>query len=124
MTYPSNLLSHLWHLSHRHDTTDRAVWKLPHGLPTTWAATIDPLHPSRLFLTVLRRHADIQRIRKYMREMSTLSGVPIEPEEQTRLLDACSALPGVIGGGVPGGGFPHSFSHIAAQIRSKHPTNA
>ena len=38
-----------------------------------------------------------------MREMGTLSGVPIEPEEQTRLLDTCTALPGVIGGGVPGG---------------------
>ena len=35
--------------------------------------------------------------------MSTLSGVPIEPAEQTRLLDACSAVPGVLGGGVPGG---------------------
>jgi len=35
--------------------------------------------------------------------MSTASGVPIEPEEQTRLLDACAACAGVIGGGVPGG---------------------
>jgi hypothetical protein len=38
-----------------------------------------------------------------MREMGNLSGVPIEPPEQTRLLDACFALSGVIGGGVPGG---------------------
>jgi phosphomevalonate kinase len=35
--------------------------------------------------------------------MSTASGVPIEPPEQTRLLDACVAREGVIGGGVPGG---------------------
>ena len=40
-----------------------------------------------------------------MREMGTLSGVPIEPPEQTELLDACISQPGVIGGGVPGGNF-------------------
>lgn len=35
--------------------------------------------------------------------MSDLSGVPIEPKEQTRLLDACGQVKGVVGGGVPGG---------------------
>lgn len=44
-----------------------------------------------------------QEIREKMREMGTLSGVPIEPPEQTRLLDACVSVSGVIGGGVPGG---------------------
>jgi len=39
-----------------------------------------------------------------MKEMGTLSGVPIEPDEQTRLLDVCVSLAGVIGGGVPGAG--------------------
>jgi len=38
-----------------------------------------------------------------MREMGSLSGAPIEPPEQTQLLDACVSLAGVIGGGVPGG---------------------
>jgi phosphomevalonate kinase len=38
-----------------------------------------------------------------MKEMGDLSGVPIEPKEQTALLNTCMALPGVIGGGVPGG---------------------
>lgn len=38
-----------------------------------------------------------------MRYMGEQSGVPIEPPEQMKLLDACSALPGVIGAGVPGG---------------------
>lgn len=45
----------------------------------------------------------IESIRAGMREMSEASGVPIEPEEQTRLLDECSRCPGVIGAGVPGG---------------------
>lgn len=38
-----------------------------------------------------------------MRRMGQLSEVPIEPVEQTRLLDTCMSLAGVIGGGVPGG---------------------
>ncbi|KAJ3057499.1 phosphomevalonate kinase [Rhizophlyctis rosea] len=49
-------------------------------------------------------------IRAYLREMSKLAGVPIEPEEQTRLLDACNAVSGVIMAGVPGaGGFDAIF---------------
>ncbi|KAF8973271.1 ribosomal protein S5 domain 2-type protein [Flammula alnicola] len=46
----------------------------------------------------------VQQVRAKMKEMGTLSGVPIEPEEQTSLLDTCMSLPGVIGGGVPGAG--------------------
>ena len=38
-----------------------------------------------------------------MKKMGELAGVPIEPPEQTELLDACVAQVGVIGGGVPGG---------------------
>jgi len=39
-----------------------------------------------------------------MRQMGALSEVPIEPIEQTRLLDTCASIAGVIGGGVPGAG--------------------
>ena len=42
-----------------------------------------------------------------MKEMGDLSGVPIEPDEQTKLLDTCVSQAGVIGGGVPGGMFPN-----------------
>ncbi|OAG12636.1 phosphomevalonate kinase [Paraphaeosphaeria sporulosa] len=42
--------------------------------------------------------------RKLIREMSKESGVPIEPPQQTKLLDACSAVAGVVGGVVPGAG--------------------
>ncbi|KAJ6593913.1 phosphomevalonate kinase [Mycena capillaripes] len=48
--------------------------------------------------------ASLIDIRGKMREMGTLSGVPIEPIEQTQLLDLCVSQPGVIGGGVPGAG--------------------
>ncbi|KAI9694209.1 MAG: phosphomevalonate kinase [Bathelium mastoideum] len=46
----------------------------------------------------------ISQIRSRIRDMSRLSGVPIEPPAQTRLLDACTNLPGVFGGVVPGAG--------------------
>jgi len=49
-------------------------------------------------------HRISQGIRAKMREMGNLAGVPIEPSEQTKLLDACVSQAGVIGGGVPGAG--------------------
>ena len=45
----------------------------------------------------------VEEIRNGMRLMGDLAGVPIEPKEQTALLDGCIAIPGVICGGVPGG---------------------
>lgn len=45
----------------------------------------------------------MQRVRQEMKRMGELADVPIEPDKQTRLLDACLDQPGVIGGGVPGG---------------------
>ncbi|PVH98758.1 ERG8, Phosphomevalonate kinase [Periconia macrospinosa] len=46
----------------------------------------------------------LERNRVLIREMSVKSGVPIEPPQQTKLLDACKALDGVVGGVVPGAG--------------------
>ncbi|RXK37041.1 phosphomevalonate kinase [Tremella mesenterica] len=65
---------------------------------TASTLSVSPFH----FVTALR--ADKKEIRSLMREMSEKSGVPIEPLEQTRLLDTCSSSPGVLGGGVPGAG--------------------
>jgi phosphomevalonate kinase len=46
----------------------------------------------------------IETVRALIREMGTKSGVPIEPESQTELLDALTGLEGVVGGVVPGAG--------------------
>ena len=46
----------------------------------------------------------LSAIRGIIRRLSSETGVPIEPPPQTKLLDACSALPGVLGGVVPGAG--------------------
>ncbi|KAF8492301.1 ribosomal protein S5 domain 2-type protein [Gautieria morchelliformis] len=45
-----------------------------------------------------------ESIRAYMRQMGSASEVPIEPPEQTSLLDACLVKAGVVAGGVPGAG--------------------
>lgn len=46
----------------------------------------------------------ILTIRSLVREMSTKSGVPIEPSVITELLDFCTSMPGVVGGVAPGAG--------------------
>ena len=58
----------------------------------------------------------ILTIRSLIREMSSKSGVPIEPLVQTRLIDACCELPGVVGGVVPGAG---GFDAIALLVEDK-----
>ncbi|XP_030511456.2 phosphomevalonate kinase, peroxisomal [Rhodamnia argentea] len=50
-------------------------------------------------------------IRNLMRSMGQAAGVPIEPESQTRLLDATMGIEGVLLAGVPGaGGFDAIFA--------------
>jgi phosphomevalonate kinase len=46
----------------------------------------------------------IEENRVAIRDMGAQSGVPIEPPQQTALLDYCTKLDGVIGGVVPGAG--------------------
>ncbi|KAG9081477.1 phosphomevalonate kinase, partial [Ceratobasidium sp. 392] len=64
---------------------------------------VDALEVTTAQLFGTTRHLT-KSIRDGMRAVGKSSGVPIEPPEQTQLLDACYALPGVIGGGVPGAG--------------------
>jgi phosphomevalonate kinase len=45
-----------------------------------------------------------EAIRELIREMGARSGVPIEPEQQTALLDRLAGVEGVVGGVVPGAG--------------------
>ena len=47
--------------------------------------------------------ADLKDKRHYIRLMSKASAVPVEPQEQTNLLEESILAPGVIGGTVPGG---------------------
>lgn len=58
-------------------------------------------------------------IRKNIRTMGEKSGVPIEPPAQTKLLDACEGISGVIGGTVPGAG---GYDAIVLLIEDKQAT--
>ncbi len=44
------------------------------------------------------------QIRRLLREIGNLSNVPIEPIEQTQLIDQCLNIEGVLVGAVPGAG--------------------
>ncbi|KAL8709955.1 MAG: hypothetical protein Q9220_005405 [cf. Caloplaca sp. 1 TL-2023] len=55
----------------------------------------------------------ILTIRSLIREMSVKAEVPIEPQVQTDLLDACCGISGVVGGVVPGAG---GFDAIALLV--------
>jgi phosphomevalonate kinase len=54
----------------------------------------------QMFLDI---HDAFQQWRHYIRHMGQLADVPIEPPEQTRLLDMTLQLPGVLCAGIPGG---------------------
>ncbi|KAI9873888.1 MAG: phosphomevalonate kinase [Pleopsidium flavum] len=58
----------------------------------------------------------ISTVRSLIQEMSSKSGVPIEPKVQTDLLDSCCKVPGVVGGVVPGAG---GYDAIALLIIDK-----
>ncbi|KAG7449525.1 phosphomevalonate kinase [Guyanagaster necrorhizus] len=70
-----------------------------------WLANPDaPPEEMPVISTFYAAHTISESIREKMREMGSLADVPIEPEEQTTLLDTCISQAGVIGGGVPGAG--------------------
>lgn len=73
--------------------------------PVQWEA--NPWQPPAelpIIALFVETHRILQSIREKMREMGNLAGVPIEPSEQTKLIDACVGQAGIIGGGVPGAG--------------------
>ncbi|ORX93228.1 ribosomal protein S5 domain 2-type protein [Clohesyomyces aquaticus] len=62
----------------------------------------------------------IKANRGLIRKMSVASKVPIEPPQQTALLDACSNIPGVIGGVVPGAGGYDAIVLLVEDKQSVH----
>lgn len=61
----------------------------------------------------------LNAVRELIRQMGKLADVPIEPESQTELLDAVSAVEGVYGGVVPGAG---GFDAVALLIQDDKET--
>ena len=68
----------------------------------------------------MAKHETLRQIitnnRALIRAMGEKSDVPIEPPQQTRLLDYCSNLNGVVGGVVPGAG---GFDAIVLLVEDK-----
>lgn len=67
-----------------------------------WSEQVSAAEPVAKALVDLVQ--DFNQVRHYLQKMTELSGVPVEPKEQTKLLDACSDIPGVLMSGVPGAG--------------------
>ncbi|CAK7205857.1 phosphomevalonate kinase [Sporothrix eucalyptigena] len=63
----------------------------------------------------------LKSIRELVRTMGNESGVPIEPESQTKLLDALSTVDGVYGGVVPGAG---GYDALALLVKDDAKTTA
>lgn len=104
-----SLAQTLLHLSKLHDRDPEnyknAVKYISSLHSVQWDA--NPLQPAEelpIVKAFSEAHEISQEVRSKMKQMGDFSGVPIEPAEQTRLLDICISLPGVVGGGVPGAG--------------------
>ncbi|OZJ04641.1 hypothetical protein BZG36_02021 [Bifiguratus adelaidae] len=69
-----------------------------------WTHLVEADSENASLKSMARVHERSQNSRRLIREMSELAGVPIEPPEQTRLLDACLNVAGVVMCGVPGAG--------------------
>ncbi|ROW01172.1 hypothetical protein VSDG_02803 [Cytospora chrysosperma] len=63
--------------------------------------------------------AALRATRELVRRMGAESGVPIEPESQTELIDALAGVEGVYGGVVPGAG---GFDAVAILVRDDEET--
>lgn len=104
-------------LAWRKETGDGAenIWRNLQKSNEAFAAELVRLGETQEtdYSTLRQRILDI---RVLIREMSTESGVPVEPPSQTKLLDDCSNIPGIIGGMVPGAG---GFDAVALLIEDK-----
>ncbi|KAJ2453469.1 phosphomevalonate kinase [Coemansia sp. RSA 2336] len=104
----NNAISRIWSglaAAHAHDKAeyDRAIDWCAQRPSSEWLKELDaPSGPTRALLADLA--AGILRVRQLQRELGERAQVPIEPPKQTRLLDACMAVPGVCMAAVPGAG--------------------
>lgn len=90
-------LSSLYHAETQlYNTTIQACAQLK---STEWSTVPGPVGTELVSLV-----QDFNQVRALLQKMSLLSGVPIEPKEQTELLDTCTQVPGVVMAGVPGAG--------------------
>ncbi|KAF9132361.1 phosphomevalonate kinase [Mortierella sp. 14UC] len=101
---------------------DRSIQKASAVVACEWAALMNQTitNEDTTLELLVKIYNEFLTVRQYLREMSKLSEVPVEPEEQTRLLDACMTVPGVLMAGVPGaGGFDAIFCIVLSDESRK-----
>ncbi|CAH0488874.1 unnamed protein product [Peronospora farinosa] len=88
------------------------IWELEASLctPFDWQAMAalnrnkwSTMH-AKIGAALLKTSEAYARFRELMRNMGDTAGVPIEPPQQTAIIDATLAIPGVLLAGVPGAG--------------------
>ncbi|KAG0375468.1 phosphomevalonate kinase [Mortierella sp. AD032] len=101
---------------------DRSIQKASSVAASEWEALVNQTttNEDATLELLVKIYNEFLTVRQYLREMSKLSEVPVEPEEQTRLLDACMTVPGVLMAGVPGaGGFDAIFCIVLSDESRK-----
>ncbi|NP_001355169.1 phosphomevalonate kinase [Zea mays] len=107
-----NQLRILKGLSENHrEAYESVVLSCSHLTYEKWTEVATNQHQELIIKSLLAARDACLEIRLHMREMGIAAGVPIEPDSQTRLLDATMNMEGVLLAGVPGaGGFDAVFS--------------
>jgi len=91
--------------THDSDSYVKAAELVVQNAPLKWdPSTEDDVKVQRILKDFKDAHTVSQQVRQEIKKMGELAGVPIEPDKQTRLLNACLDQAGVIAGGVPGAG--------------------
>ncbi|MBA0744229.1 hypothetical protein Gogos_006864 [Gossypium gossypioides] len=92
--------------------------------PAKWMEGVTEPIKAEVVKVLLKAREVMLEIRNHMRTMGEAAGVPIEPESQTKLLDATMNMEGVLLAGVPGaGGFDAVFA-VTLGDSSRNVTNA
>jgi phosphomevalonate kinase len=108
-------------LLHEYDTQNYAK-QLSTAAKQTYNEWNRNIESSSLYRLLCQVRHNFEHIRSLLRELGTLAKVPIEPPQQTALLDQTINLPGVVCAGVPGaGGYDAIFALcIAESVSNVH----
>ncbi|KAL7752635.1 phosphomevalonate kinase [Sorochytrium milnesiophthora] len=109
----------------QHDALGEQYWQVLAkltALPAAQWPSVAESSPSTLVDLFCTLHTTGSRLRSSLRLLSSQAQVPVEPPEQTKLLDSCLQIPGCITGGVPGAGGYDAVYLLCLQPRDAEST--